>query len=509
MANTAIKIPRAHLIIALCLPLAVLVGYFLAAPMDSGSMAVIVMVMFVLAVPLLIKWHHPGLVLAWNSTIAFTFMPGQPYAWMAMAAASLLFAVLNRSVDPQFRFISVPSLTKPLIFFSAVIAITCLTTGGIGLRSMGSTVYGGRNYVFVGAAIAGYFAFTSQRIPIEKAGLYVAMFFLPGLLSMIPTIAYKLGPAFYFMIPLFPTEGVLNQAMEETGFMDAGIVRISGLGFAGPALYAFLLARYSIRELFDFSRFWRFLLLLLAAGACTACGFRSVLILFGLTFCALFYFEGLHRTRILAIFIGVGLMVTMLALPNIERLPLAVQRTISFLPIKVNPLAEESAVSSTTWRLNVWKSALPQIPKYFFKGKGFNMDPNELFMTEISSLHKTMNPYEAPLVTGDYHNGPLSVIIPFGIFGVVGFAWFLGASIRVMYYYYRFGDERLKTINTFLLAFFAGKIVFFIIVFGSLYSDLFSFTGLIGLSVSLNGLPRFLCEAEQTEPEGSPLEAFS
>jgi len=40
-------------------------------------MAVIVMVMFVLAVPLLIKWHHPGLVLAWNSTIAFTFMPGR------------------------------------------------------------------------------------------------------------------------------------------------------------------------------------------------------------------------------------------------------------------------------------------------------------------------------------------------------------------------------------------------------------------------------------------------
>src|SRR5882762_8457848 len=100
MANTTINIPRAHLIMALCLPLAVLIGYFLAEPMESGSLAVVVFVMFVLAVPLLMKWHHPMLVLGWNTTMAFAFMPGQPYAWMLLAGTGLLFAVLNRSVNP-------------------------------------------------------------------------------------------------------------------------------------------------------------------------------------------------------------------------------------------------------------------------------------------------------------------------------------------------------------------------------------------------------------------------
>jgi len=292
--------------------------------------------------------------------------------------------------------------------------------------------------------------------------------------------------------------------------MDAGIVRISGLGFAGPALYAFLLARYRIRDLVDLSKPWRLIFLLLAAVVCAGCGYRSVLILFGLTFCGLFFFEGLHRTRLLAVFCSVALIGSAIVLPNIQKMPLPVQRTISFLPVKVNPLAEESANSSTDWRLNVWKSALPEVPKYFFKGKGYMIDPAALFLTEMSTRHKIVDPYEIQLLTGDYHSGPLSVIIPFGIFGVIAFAWFLGASIRYLHYNYRFADERLKTVNTFLLAFFSMKIVFFIVVFGSLFSDLASFVGLLGLSVSLNGPPsKILSETETAQAEGSPLEAFS
>jgi hypothetical protein len=508
MANSAIKIPRAHLIMALCLPLAVLLGYFLAEPMDSGSMAVIVFVGFILSVPLLIKWYHPALVLAWNSTAAFAFMPGQPYAWMLMAAASLLFAVLNRSVDPESRFIDIPSLTKPIIFLAAVVAITCLSTGGMGLRSFGAVRYGGRNYIYIAAAIVGYFAFSSRRIPTEKAGLFVAMYFLPGLLSFVPTIAYKLGPAFYFLLNIFPAEGLAEQVKEENA-LEVAILRVNGLGAAGPALYTFVLARYGIRGVLDFSKPWRLLLLILGVLACAASGFRSFLILFILAFSAVFFYERLHRTWLLGLFIGLGVGLAAFVLPNAEKLPLPIQRTISFLPIKVDPVAERSASDSTVWRLGVWKSALPQIPKYLIKGKGFNMDPTELHMSEVSARHHLVNPYEIPIITGDFHSGPLSVIIPLGIFGVVGFAWFLTAGARYLYYNHRFGDPRLQKVNTFLLAFFVSKIVFFLFVFGSLYSDLYTFMGLLGFSVSLNGSPQPLPEADTVEPESSALEAFS
>src|SRR6266853_1794925 len=99
MANTTINIPRPHLIMGLCLPLAVLIGYFLAEPMDSGSIAIVVLVLAVL---------------------------------------------------------SVPELTKPLLFLSAVIGLTMFLTGGFGLRLLGSDRYGGRGYLYLFCAVAGY-----------------------------------------------------------------------------------------------------------------------------------------------------------------------------------------------------------------------------------------------------------------------------------------------------------------------------------------------------------------
>jgi hypothetical protein len=75
MANT-INFPRSHLIMGLCLPLAVLLGYLLAEPLDSASLGVIVFVLIILGVPLLMKWHHPLLILSWNAYISTFFLPG-------------------------------------------------------------------------------------------------------------------------------------------------------------------------------------------------------------------------------------------------------------------------------------------------------------------------------------------------------------------------------------------------------------------------------------------------
>src|SRR2546425_636943 len=117
MANT-INIPRTHLIMGLCLPLAVLLGYFLAEPMESG---------------------------------------------------------------------------------------------GIGLKALGSSRYGGKGYFYVFAGIAGYFALTSQRVPARRVGLFLAMFFLPAISSLIANLAYAGGPAFYFVFELFPAGLVQEQ----------------------------------------------------------------------------------------------------------------------------------------------------------------------------------------------------------------------------------------------------------------------------------------------------------
>src|SRR6266496_6610722 len=122
MASTFV-VSRSQLIYALCLPLAVLIGYFLAEPLESGSIAIVVFVLSVLCLPLLMKWYHPLLVMSWNAIIYPVFLPGRPALWMVMAMLGLGIAILNRSVNAHRRLLHVPSLTKPLVFLAGVVVI--------------------------------------------------------------------------------------------------------------------------------------------------------------------------------------------------------------------------------------------------------------------------------------------------------------------------------------------------------------------------------------------------
>src|ERR1044072_6130980 len=149
---TTLRIPKAQIILMLVLPLAVILGYFLANPLDQSSMSVVGLVLVALVLPLVMQWYHALLVVLWNATIALLFVPGTPPLWMFIAAIGLVIAVLNRSVNPNFRFISVPSITWALLFLMAVVFITAYFNGGIGAQVLGSSKYGGRRYVYMAAA---------------------------------------------------------------------------------------------------------------------------------------------------------------------------------------------------------------------------------------------------------------------------------------------------------------------------------------------------------------------
>jgi hypothetical protein len=251
MAST-LAVSRSHLIFGLCLPLAVLLGYLLAEPLESSSLAVVVMVLTVLCVPVLMRWHHPLLVVSWHAALSPLFFPGRPYIWVVMAFVSLGFGLLKRSVNPGNRFLSAPSVTRALLALLGVVLVTAWMSGGVGLQ-----------------------------------------------------------------------------------FYDSA-------------------------------------------------------------------------------------------------------------------------------------------------GRGF-----------VSSA-------DGAALAGDYHNGPLSVIIPFGIWGEAAFVWFLAAGLRALHRNYQFGAPELRQINAFLLSFFVARGIFFIFVLGALRTELFYFTGLVGFRVALNGGVR--PQVEQTKP---------
>ncbi len=487
MTSSAI-IPRKLIIFGIVLPLAAFVGYLLASP-DFSSLALVGLFFGVLTVPLFLRWHHPILVFTWNLSLILAFLPGAPPLWMPAGLISLSLVLLSRILDKELRLLHVPSVSWSLLCLGLVVVFTMKMTGTIGLRSLGGASYGGKKYFFILLAIAGYFALSSRRIPLEKANFYTGAFLLPGLTPVLSSVVYMLGPSVWFLFYLLPTDAAMGQAMEDMQLNQGAfkIGRIAGFAFGVAALLNFMLARYGVRGILDWSRPWRLLVFVCVIAVSLLGGFRSVLILNGLLFVFQFFLEGMHKTYLCAVLLIAGLPIFAGLVLFAEKLPMSAQRTLSFLPIKVHPAARADAMASTDWRLRMWQVLWPEVPKYFWVGKGYTASATDYYLAAESTRRGLGQDYEVSLIAGDYHSGPLSIMVPFGIFGVLAFVFFLGAGWRVLHLNYCHGHPRLKLINTFLYSCFMVRIIFFVAVFGGVHGDIAVFAGLVGLGISLNG----------------------
>jgi len=482
---------RKLIIFGLVLPLAAIMGFALASPLEPTTLLLVGVVTGLLLLPIMLKWYQPLLIFTWNAFINVFFLPGKPQLWMLVAAIGFGIVLLNSTVDREKRMLHVPALTMPLLFFTAVVLVTATFTGGMRLRSLGGDqigggAIGGKSYFMIFFAIIGYFVLTSRPIPIERARNYLSMFFLSGITAMGSNLAYMLGPAFYFLFYLFPMDFAIHQVATEmpTG---GGVVRITGLAFASNAAYFVMMARYGARGIFDLTKPWRLPAFLLIIFVGLLGGFRAILLTICIHFVIQFYLEGLVRTRLCAILVLTGITVGALGLPFIAKMPLAVQRCVAVIPgIQVSHLAKTDAEMSTRWRVEMWSVMVPEIPKYLILGKGYALKPADLYLANQAVMRGMVKNYETALVAGVYHNGPLSVIIPFGIFGVIGLLWLMGAGGCVLCRNYRYGDPKLQLVNTFLLALFALHIIIFFLVYGAIESDIPGFLGPLGLSVAIN-----------------------
>jgi hypothetical protein len=148
-----------------------------------------------------------------------------------------------------------------------------------------------------------------------------------------------------------------------------------------------------------------------------------------------------------------------------------------------------SADGSTQWRLDMWAALLPQVPKYLMLGKGFAFS-QETFNESMGSdrmFQQVIDPSQDPLaLANDFHSGPLSVVLCFGIWGVLAWLWYWAAGFWVVWRNYRYGDLALQRINTYMFAVYVAKCFSFLFIFGDITNDVGSFASVLGLSIALN-----------------------
>ena len=493
-------LPRSFIIFALCIPLAILLGVMLAEPLDSGTLMLLGSCFLLLLSPFLLKHYHAALLVTWNAYVTVFFLPGRPYLWMLLTLIGFGLMILIRAINRDtMKFLYVPGVAIPLVLLGIIAYVTAHFTGGVGLFALGSDTFGGKKYLYIWFSIAAFFVLTSKSIPEDKVPLLSALFFLGGVTASFSNLAYILGPNFYFLFLLFPPDWGLGQAASEQ--MIGGFTRVTGLSPMSIALACFFLMRYGLEGILDLSKPWR----LFAFGGVLLLGFysgfRSVLVIVGLIIFFQFLTERLYKTKYLGIVLAGGVLAFGVLLAFSDRLPLPVQRSLTILPLKLDPAAVQDARATFDWRMEIWRLVSAEIPEYFWLGKGFSINPTDLYLAEESVKRGVYSAYEPAIIAGDYHSGPLSLLIPFGIFGALAFLWFLFASHRVLWQNYKYSPPGMLNLNQFLLAFFYARVVFYFAVFGAFYLDLGLFVGIVSLSICANAGVRVRAEEPVPIPQ--------
>jgi O-antigen ligase len=456
--------------------------YALATRQPTPGIMVLLLLVGAMVFPFYQRWHHVLLVASINSTLVAFFLPGEQPLWAAFTVGSLGVVGLQMALRRQSLSLLDRKVVQPLLILLAVVLVTAFFRGGISGQALGAEMWGGRRYLAVITAIAAAFALASRAVPPDQRRWYALLFVGSQMAAMgSDVVIWVLGES-SLLLRMFNSTLAQMQTMTE-----GTLSRFSGIAFMGMGLMNAMLCWFGAKQILDLRSPWRLAGMLLGFAFTLLGGFRSGVIFMTIVFGIQFVVEGLHKTRLLPALIGVSLVVLIGIAPVVDRLPLSVQRSLSFLPYDIDNEAKTDATGTANWRLDLWRAALPVVPDYLFLGKGYLFDSTDLMLTQIAMSRATYFVDEGALIHGNYHSGILTLLITFGLPGFGVFLWLLWRIWQVLYANYRWGDPSIKTANTFLLVSFLARTVFFFTLYGQFDLDLIIFTGLLGMSVSLNG----------------------
>lgn len=478
---------RSLITYAICVPLAIFIGWSLANPMDMNTLGFYGVFGAILVSPILLRWHMELLTFSWWASLSVFILPGSPNLWLVMVVVSLTISVLERILSNQRQFIRVPELTWPLVAFLAVVLVTAELTGGVGLRAFGSSVYGGKKYVYLFISVLSFFAITARPIPRDKAWFFIGLYFVGKITGFIGNL-FPIAPS--WMHPLFlifpPTVGEEGQPFE------LGVTRLGGFADAACFTCYWMLAMYGLRGIL--TSLPRLLLLMVMFVMIFLGGFRSALASIMVVMAMMFLWEGLQRTYLLMVFLLLTALTATALVPLAHHLPFTFQRTLAFLPLDLDQEAVQNADASTEFRRRIWEAFLPQIPEHLLLGKGLAISVEDLNEVIIGNddLSKNSDKLDASQGTfalaNDFHNGMLSLVVPFGAWGVITVLWFLWAGAGILYRNAKYGDPEFRHVNAVLFFLFAWEAVNFVSCVGGLQiaSELANFIGYLGMSIALN-----------------------
>jgi hypothetical protein len=209
----------------------------------------------------------------------------------------------------------------------------------------------------------------------------------------------------------------------EIQVMRFGIRRFQSLAFAGQGFLFLLLIYYNVRSFFSWRAAYLMPLAIGVLGLSLLSGHRWVVAIVGATVLLCAYAQRFYTVRN-SIKIAAVLIVSFALLHvGAERMPLAFQRAISFVPgVPIATQAQADAASTVSMRTALIQVGLQLIPVYFWIGRGFARFSDDPFAQwEPTGMTAHVN-------QGVFYNGFIGLMVNTGLFGTIFMLVFLVAT---------------------------------------------------------------------------------
>jgi hypothetical protein len=439
---------------------------------------------------------------------SYLTLPQFPFKLTLFMVLSLVYSV----VALAGRIISKDPLpangTRRCVFGFIVVLLVTACARGFGLRMFGSATWGGAQYIIY--FISSFFFLLAWDIVLTPRQWKIALYGM-CLLSFIPMASQALyafsgGRIWQHFMFIMPEMQVLEYMRD----LQAG-GQFARLQIANVASqYTFILA------LLIFGQKRRagpvvYFLVILSFVLAGISGNRVPLIY--ILVLIIFYNLLNHGRRFLdkirIPYVLMFLLTYVFLLVFARHLPMTFQRSLSFIPfMNVALEAKVSGLSTLGWRFEVWEAALRLIPQYFWVGRGFAFSSADVTSFSARTLDVSSS-VDITLLTGNYHNGLINLIVDLGIFGFLAGMGFVFFAIRAERKNLRrnWTNPMLKNFHLVAFAGFMAHFIVYIVLGGGLNHIMTLFLwvlimeGLVRTDLRLEALK----EAEEHPVEQKPI----
>lgn len=416
---------RRAILIAGCVLAAVFLGYNIP---ENPVFPVIVLsfAAYVLTLGDNARWLAWGVIAFYSAALIFPGVPGRPFFWEACAAAAWpsLFVHLGMRrmnfSEIGFSRLERRVLITLVIYLSTLVVL--MLVHGVGFRAFGGEQMGGRFYVqqiVLGAVPLLFLVVPWTRRGLLKAFLIGASLTLTYVVSDFALIYGFSSAAGRLLLAFFelPTDAVHFFY----GYEFNGLRRFQSFSFVGMAGILCVLIWMPLRDILGRRGVIALPLLMGALLLGLASGHRTALVQTVGTLVVLGLIQRIYtplRISLLAIAMVVG---TAVLYSQAERLPMGVQRAVSFLPgIQVDAVAAEDAYATLRDRLAVLQLAWRDLPKYALLGRGFGMERLD---------QRTAGQFDDGILIGYqnglFPNGTLGLLLKTGVIGFLSAATYV------------------------------------------------------------------------------------